>query len=157
MVARRIPQQPLQYHDPNQIGTAGRPGRAAVGSGAVRDRSNGKMLLRCHMHQTVNSPHGETYTVSIDRRGMWFALGRLAWLTLPVGWLLHTTRWPDQWWLRAARPPHGREYRQWRLTNLWWYGPYTGQTKARQEMEQLISNIGSGRWHDGQLKPESPT
>lgn len=108
------------------------------------------------MHRTAKSPHGERYTVSINRRGVWLGNGRLAWLTLPIGWPLHLWRWRDQWWLRATRPPKRREYRQWRLSNLWWYGPYVGETRARQELDQLVSNIRSGRWHEGQLKVEPP-
>jgi hypothetical protein len=122
----------------------------------VKDRSEGKMVLRSHMHRTVTSPHGETYTVSIDRRGIWLGNGRLAWLTLPIGWLLHKRRWPDQWWLRATRPPKRREYRQWRLTNLWWYGPYTGEMTARDELERLAANIRSGRWYEGGTQSQTP-
>jgi hypothetical protein len=115
------------------------------------------MVLGCHMHRRVQSPHGETYTVAIDRRGIWLGDGRLAIFTLPVGWLLHRWRWPDQWWLRVARPPRRREYRQWRLTNLWWDGPYIGETKARQELEEMVASIVAGRWHEGLSQSESST
>ena len=106
------------------------------------------MVLGCHLERHATTPGGETYRVAIDRRGLWLGNGRLGFITLPVGWILHRWRWPGQWWLTVSRPPRRREYLQWRLTNLWWFGPYDEQT-ARQEQVRLVSQIQLGAWADG--------
>jgi hypothetical protein len=72
--------------------------------------------------------------------------------TLPIGWLLHRSRWPGQWWLTVSRPPHRREYLQWRLTNIWSFGPYD-ETKAREELARLVGLIEAGDWFEGGLDP----
>ncbi|MEY2470187.1 MAG: hypothetical protein QOF21_2885 [Actinomycetota bacterium] len=118
----------------------------------MRDFDEGKMLFRCHLHRNAKSPRGETYTISIDRRGVWLGNGRLAWLSLPIGWLLHRWRWPDHWWLSAARSSlHLKDFRQWNPTIQWRYGPFIGEDHARAELSQLIELVESGRWYEGQL------
>ena len=118
---------------------------------AVKDRDEGKLIFRCHMHREAKSPRGEPYRVSIDRRGILLGNGRIAFLTLPLGWILHRSRWPDQWWLTVGRQPHRQDFLHWRLTNIWSYGPYNGEAKAREELERLVDLIAVGGWYEGKL------
>jgi hypothetical protein len=112
------------------------------------------MVLGCHLERHAKSPRGETYRLAIDRRGILLGNGRLAFVALPIGWIVHRLRYPGQWWLTVARPPHRRDLMKWQPPNVRSYGPYD-EDHARQELTRLVALIESGDWSDGRIADES--
>ena len=113
------------------------------------------MVLGCHMERHAKSPSGETYRLAIDKRGIWLGNGRLLFLTLPIGWMLHRLRYPGQWWLSISRPTHKKDLMKWQPPNLWSYGPFD-EPQARQELTHLADLIQRGSWVDGRLVSDGP-
>jgi hypothetical protein len=113
------------------------------------NKNDGKMVLGCHLERHASAPGGETYRLAIDRRGIVLGNGRLAFITLPVGWIVHRLRYPGQWWLTVTRPTHRSDLMKWQPPNLWSYGPYN-EVNAREELVRLAALIESGAWVEGQ-------
>jgi len=114
-------------------------------------REHVRVWLGTHGESSAHSPHGVTYRVALDRRGIIVGNGRLGWLTIPIGWVLHRLRWRDQWLVTAARPLRGRELLQWRVTTRWQFGPFN-EAQARAEFQNLHSLIESGAWFEGTVR-----